>query len=90
VRLVTGDTLVTATAISKKCGILPEDYIQENDYEGTTGPVVHARGGGIQNPGAGEAEVVSNLEEFKKYRTHLKVLARSRPEDKYLLATGLR
>jgi Ca2+ transporting ATPase len=46
--------------------------------------------GGISNSGAGEAEVVANKEEFSLFRQHLKVLARSRPEDKYLLVTGLR
>ena len=88
--MVTGDNLITAIAIAKKCGILPPDYQQTNEYEVTTGPVFMENVGGISNPGAGDAEVVENLEEFKKYREHLKVLARSRPDDKYLLATGLR
>jgi P-type E1-E2 ATPase len=35
-------------------------------------------------------EGVKNLDEFKKIWKKLKVLARSRPEDKYLLVTGLR
>lgn len=56
----------------------------------TTGQKFAEKVGGIQNPGAGQAEVVVNKSEFLKYRQHLKVLARSRPEDKYLLATGLK
>lgn len=35
-------------------------------------------------------EVVVNEKEFDKVRHHLRVLARSRPEDKYLLVTGLK
>lgn len=91
--MVTGDNKTTAVAIAKECGILPKDYKpdpQFADYEVTTGPEFAAKVGGIQNPGAGEAEVVCNKEEFQIYRQHLKVLSRSRPEDKYLLVTGLK
>lgn len=35
-------------------------------------------------------DVIANLDEFKKIATKLKVLARSRPEDKYTLVTGLK
>lgn len=35
-------------------------------------------------------EGVKNFNAFKSIRNHLSVLARSRPEDKYLLVTGLR
>jgi len=35
-------------------------------------------------------EEVTDMEEFKSLRKTLKVLARSRPEDKYLIVTGLR
>jgi P-type Ca2+ transporter type 2C len=35
-------------------------------------------------------EGVKNLNAFKAIRKHLKVLARSRQEDKYLLVTGLK
>lgn len=93
VRMVTGDNKITATAIAKDCGILPENYKPHPEYgmyEVTTGPEFAQRVGGIQNPGAGEAEVVANKEEFAMYRKHLKVLARSRPDDKYLLVTGLK
>ncbi len=90
VRMVTGDNIITAEAIAKECGILPKDFEITDDYEITTGKEFNERVGGIMNPGAGDEEVVSNLSEFKKYRANLKVLARSRPEDKYLLATGLK
>jgi len=35
-------------------------------------------------------EEVGNFKTFKEYAPYLKVLARSRPEDKYLMVTGLR
>ena len=40
--------------------------------------------------GDGENEVVGNLENFKLVRDQLKVLARSSPTDKYIMATGLK
>ena len=44
--------------------------------------------------GLGEDDVrvdtILNQEEFKKITDHLLVLARSRPEDKYALVTGLK
>jgi len=35
-------------------------------------------------------DVIANLDEFIKISSKLKVLARSRPEDKYTLVTGLK
>lgn len=78
VRMVTGDQKDTAIAIAKECGILPKDYRHEGeykDYEICTGPEFAAKVGGIQNPGAGDAEVVANKEEFKLFRKYLKVMA---------------
>ena len=37
-----------------------------------------------------DLEVIGNLENMKKVRTNLKVLARSRPNDKYVMVAGLR
>lgn len=50
VRMVTGDNIVTATAIAKDCGILPKDYWPHPEfgkYEVTTGPIFAATVGGI-------------------------------------------
>jgi len=35
-------------------------------------------------------DVVENIEKFEKIVSELRVLARSSPQDKYLLATGLK
>jgi len=91
--MVTGDNLITAKAIAKDCGILPRNYEPNPfyaEYEICEGPEFAWWVGGISNPGSGDAEIVANKEEFLKFRDHLKVLARSRPEDKYLLVTGLK
>jgi magnesium-transporting ATPase (P-type) len=36
-----------------------------------------------------QRDVVANMNKFKKIKEHLRVLARSSPEDKYLLVTGI-
>ena len=43
-----------------------------------------------QNSEHKKKEVIKNFEKFKSIETTLRVIARSRPEDKYLLVTGLR
>jgi len=37
-----------------------------------------------------EKEVIGNIENMKIVRTKLKVLARSRPNDKYIMVSGLK
>ena len=44
---------------------------------------------GLEDEGT-EEERVKNMKEFRKYMKSVKVMARSRPEDKYLLVTGLK
>ena len=53
------------------------------------GPEFYKEMGGLVNEGTPE-EKVKNMKEFKKYMKHVKVMARSRPEDKYLLVCGLK
>lgn len=96
VRMVTGDNPVTAVAIAEKCGILTKEEVNEIE-KGTEKHYmmegVHFEqlvGGLISDKNNLSNEKVGNIEEFKKVVKHLKVMARSRPEDKYLLATGLR
>jgi len=35
-------------------------------------------------------EIIGNMDNMKKIRNNLKVLARSRPNDKYIMVAGLR
>lgn len=97
VRMVTGDNKVTALAIAKECGIISRDH-EDAVLEG---PDFYKRVGGLicencnkdspcQCPDEDVKEVVKNKEEFIKLWKNLDVLARSRPEDKYLLVTGIR
>ena len=102
VRMVTGDNRVTATAIAKECDILDKNQKQFGEYEVMEGQEFYEMMGGLicrtcnsdKYPCDCEqkkiVEGVRNLKAFKKVKDQLKVLARSRPEDKYLLVTGLR
>jgi Ca2+ transporting ATPase len=98
--MVTGDNLITARAIARECGILSDENIKLTDSI-MEGPEFYRRMGGLicktcRNPAPCDCprkdikEGVCKIEEFKKIWKNLRVLARSRPEDKYLLVTGLR
>lgn len=100
VRMVTGDNLITAKAIAKECGILNDELLNKPDSV-MEGPEFYKRMGGLicrtcKNMAPCECdrkvvkEGVLNLEAFKALHKNLRVLARSRPEDKYLLVTGLK
>lgn len=99
VRMVTGDNKITAIAIAKECGIIQEGEENEecvcmegpqfNDYVGsliskTTKENILVMGKNAQD------ETIGNIENMKKVRQKLKVLARSRPNDKYIMVSGLR
>lgn len=97
VRMVTGDNKVTALAIAKQCNIIAHDH-EDAILEG---PDFYRRVGGLKCancdmdtpcrcPDDEVKEVVKNLPEFTKIYNNLNVLARSRPEDKYLLVTGIK
>ena len=101
--MVTGDNKITATAIAKECFILGPDSDRDPDCV-MLGPDFYNRLGGLicKNQGCGKEpehcecgpekikEGVKNLEAFKPLRHKLRVLARSRPEDKYLLVAALK
>ncbi len=100
VRMVTGDNKITAMAIAKECGIIQGDMEFQNDCV-LEGPEFYERMGGLickncktvppcECDAKHKNEGVKNFNAFKSIRTNLSVLARSRPEDKYLLVTGLR
>jgi len=89
VRMITGDNQETAVAIAKEAGILEAEWKPtKGDYTVMTGQDFRNFVGGLD--GDGENEVVGNLENFKLVRDQLKVLARSSPTDKYIMATGLK
>lgn len=73
VKMVTGDNLNTAKAISRACNILtPAD--SSNPYAYMEGPAFRAM----------------SIEERTRIAPHLRVLARSQPEDKRILVDTLR
>ena len=100
VRMVTGDNLDTAKAIAKECKILEDEGEPGHDCV-LEGPDFYKRMGGLYCKTCkgvppctckpkDVVEGVKNIQEFKSIWKNLRVLARSRPEDKYLLVTGLK
>jgi Ca2+ transporting ATPase len=91
VRMITGDNPETAIAIAKEAGILPADYKKKNeeDYTVMTGQQFRTFVEGLDKDDEGN-EIVKNLDNFRLVRDQLKVLARSSPTDKYIMATGLK
>ena len=87
VRMVTGDNIITAKAIAVKCGIITEAEMDDRDVC-DEGPEFYNRMEGLKIMEDGE-ERVKKFSLFKEKGPKLKVMARSRPEDKYLLVTGL-
>ena len=90
--MVTGDNIITAIAISKEAGIIADEINGDSGYTCMTGSDFRNAVGGITTKKVDEIEVdcVTDQETFDKITKELRVLARSSPEDKYLLVTGLR
>lgn len=91
--MCTGDNLDTAKAIGKDAGILTESDVK-SQYTCMTGKEFREAVGGlkqmddIKNSGK-KVDFVGNLRMFKEIKKSLRVLARSSPEDKLLLVTGM-
>jgi len=98
VRMVTGDMKITAIAIAKECGIIKEGEENEEhvcmdgpEFAQFVGGLVHkkTREQILVMGAEGENEVIGNEENMRIVQKKLKVLSRSRPNDKYIMVTGL-
>lgn len=101
--MVTGDNTLIATAIAKKCHILPQDYREDSeDYSVLEGDHFWDLVGGLEwitaegDEGNKDSEKkatkkprVKDMIMFQKIEKDLRVLGRSQPEHKLLLVTGL-
>lgn len=91
--MCTGDNIDTATAISKNAGIVTDEQTK-HEYACMTGKDFREAVGGLKtlpHPTKKDAtiDMVSDMKKFREIKEHLRVLARSSPEDKYLLVTGI-
>lgn len=90
--MVTGDNLDTAKAIAIEAGILKKDQIGKK-YACMDGKTFREACGGLRKvetqSGLLREEIVDQ-KTFREIAANLQVLARSSPEDKYMLVTGLR
>ena len=110
VRMVTGDNIDTAKAISLEAGIITaEDLVDEEDsYVAMEGKTFREAVVGkvetideweeVENEETGEMEQkkkskvvcnIGNMFKFKEIEKQLKVMARSQPDDKFMLVDGL-
>lgn len=95
VRMVTGDDLDYARVVGIKAGILREDEVDFSNKERYR-PYACMLGSDFENIVGGMQETedgklhVGNPQKFADIVKDLKVLARSQPEQKYLLVAGLK
>ena len=89
--MCTGDNIDTATAISINAGIVTkEEALVEHtcmtgaDFREMVGPIQKTT-----DKDGNEIDQVTNLNKFKQIKKNLRVMARSSPDDKYLLVTGI-
>ena len=95
IRMVTGDNIDTATAIAIEAGILKRED-KGKEFVCMEGQKFREEIGGLKriedpNDNSGRLrEEIGNKSAFRQIAKNLKVLARSTPEDKYMLVTGLK
>ena len=94
IRMVTGDNIDTAKAISLQAGILKKEEADQ-EYACMEGKDFREAVGGLkQLEEVGDdgllKEEIGNKQAFRSIIKRLRVLARSTPEDKYMLVTGLK
>jgi Ca2+ transporting ATPase len=94
IRMVTGDNLDTAKAIAIEAGIVSEEEAKL-EYVCMEGRQFRELCGGLkklEDPSDRNLlkEEIGNKAQFREIKNKLKVLARSTPEDKYMLVTGLK
>jgi len=92
--MCTGDNIDTAIAISKNAGIVTEDECKKSQYTCMTGKDFRETVGGLvkmEDPSDAKKTIscVKDQRKFIEVIKHLKVLARSSPEDKLILVTGI-
>ena len=105
VRMVTGDNKATARAIAKECFIITSDehiVMEGKEFAMRTGGTICKRckvkacecprtKADVKKTGKKiRKDVVQNFDSFKDLIKSLAVLARSSPDDKYTLVTGLK
>eukprot|EP00826_Nyctotherus_ovalis_P034308 TRINITY_DN2836_c0_g2_i1.p1 TRINITY_DN2836_c0_g2~~TRINITY_DN2836_c0_g2_i1.p1 ORF type:complete len:585 (-),score=151.32 TRINITY_DN2836_c0_g2_i1:299-2053(-) len=100
VRMVTGDNIDYARSIAIQCGIVTREEMDPSNLEYKEfacmlGQDFHREVGGIvkvPDPYSPDKtrDRVGNPEKFAQIARELRVLARSQPEHKYLLVTGLK
>ncbi len=94
IRMVTGDNIDTAKAIAIEAGLVKAEDV-DKQYVSMEGREFRELCGGLkklEDPSNRNLlrEEIGNKRVFREIASKLKVLARSTPEDKYMLVTGLK
>ena len=92
--MVTGDNIDTAKAIAVEAGIIRAEDV-DKEFVCMEGKQFRELCGGLkklEDPSNRNLlkEEIGNKRQFREIKDKLKVLARSTPEDKYMLVTGLK
>jgi Ca2+ transporting ATPase len=94
VRMVTGDNLATAIAIAKNAGILRKDHLQENGepkkYRAMEGKVFRSMVVATDVEKVKVTDLAIKQDVFDQIWPYLRVMARCSPDDKLVLATGMK